>query len=184
MRAMLMRLVVGAALVLSGPSDALAQAPRTTPVDTSALLARVEALEAQEAIRALWAEYGRTLDARDFVAFSTLFARDAEFAGGAGAPAKGPAAIGAFLEKAIGTNYPNSKGRNFHLYFNESIDVHGDRATAISKGGYVMATTDNSKADFLLLATYRDEFVRENGTWKFRRREVVGEIPVPRTGAR
>jgi hypothetical protein len=43
-----------------------------------------------------------------------------------------------------------------------------------------MATGDNSKADFLLLATYRDQFVREDGKWKFKRREVIGEIPVPR----
>jgi uncharacterized protein (TIGR02246 family) len=146
--------------------------------------ARLEALEGREAIRTLWAEYGRTLDARDFRAFARLFARDAEFVGGPGSPAKGPDAIGAFLEKAIGTNYPDSKGRNFHLYFNESIDLHGDHATALSKGGYVMATSDNTKADFLLLATYRDEFVREDGRWKFKRREVIGEIPVPRIPAR
>jgi len=144
------------------------------------LAARVRALEDREAIRTLWAEYGRTLDARDFVAFSQLFARDAEFVGG-GPPAKGPAAIGAFLEKAIGTNYPSSKGRNFHLYFNESIEIKGDEGTGISKGGFVMASADNSKADFLLLATYRDQFVREDGRWKFKRREIVGDIPVPRS---
>ena len=55
------------------------------------MAARVRALEDREAIRTLWAEYGRTLDARDFAAFSQLFARDAEFVGG-GPPAKGPAA--------------------------------------------------------------------------------------------
>src|SRR6185503_20402332 len=82
----------------------------------------------------------------------------------------------------IGTNYPDSKGKNFHLYFNESIDVKGDHATAISKGGYVMATPDNSKADFLLLAEYRDELVKEDGQWKFLKRVIVGEIPVPRAG--
>jgi len=156
--------------VFAGAS-AFAQAPT--------LASRLEALEAREAIRALWAEYGRTLDARDFVAFSKLFARNAEFGSGPGA-AKGPAAIGAFLEKAIGTNYPDSKGKNFHLYFNESIDVKGDHATAISKGGYVMATSDNSKADFLLLAEYRDELVKEDGQWKFLKRVIVGQIPVPR----
>jgi len=156
--------------VLSGGS-AFAQAP--------SVASRLDALEAREAIRALWAEYGRTLDARDFVAFSKLFARNAEFGSGPGA-AKGPAAIGAFLEKAIGSNYPDSKGKNFHLYFNESIDVKGDHATAISKGGYVMATPDNSKADFLLLAEYRDELVKEDGQWKFLKRVIVGEIPVPR----
>ena len=137
-----------------------------------ALAARVEALEAQEAIRQLWADYGRTLDARDFAAFSTLWAREATYGGTPAAPgAKGPAAIGAFLEKAIGTNYPDSKGKNFHLYFNESIDVQGDRATAVSKGGFVMASADNSKADFLLLATYRDE-LDQGG------RQV--EVPPPR----
>jgi uncharacterized protein (TIGR02246 family) len=147
------------------------------PGDVSA---RLSALEGREEIRALWAEYGRTLDARDFRAFSRLFSRDAEFVGGPGSPARGPEAIGAFLERAIGTNYPDSKGRNFHLYFNESIDLQSDRGSAVSKGGFVMATADNSKADFLLLATYRDEFVREDGRWKFKRREVIGEIPVPR----
>ena len=144
-----------------------------------ALVARLEALEAREAIRALWADYGRTLDARDFVAFSKLFARDAVFGSGPGA-AKGPAAIAASLEKAIGSNYPDSKGKNFHLYFNESIDVRGDRATAVSRGGFVMAAADNSKADFLLLATYRDELIKEDGQWKFLRREIAGDIPVPR----
>jgi SnoaL-like protein len=139
------------------------------------LAARVQALEAREAIRTLYAEYGRTLDARDFNAFSLLFSRDAEVGS-----AKGPAAIGAFLEKAIGTNYPDSKGKNYHLYFNESIDIQGDRGTGISKGGFVMATPDNSKADFLLLATYRDEYVKEDGRWKFRKRQTVGDIPVPR----
>jgi hypothetical protein len=156
--------------------DLSAQAPRTA----DALATRVRALEDREAIRALWAEYGRTLDARDFAAFAQLFARDAEFVGGPGSPAKGREAIGAFLEKAIGTNYPSSKGRNFHLYFNESIDLDGDQGTGVSKGGFVMAAADNNKADFLLLATYRDQFVREEGRWKFKRREVIGEIPVPR----
>ncbi|HKE87956.1 MAG TPA: nuclear transport factor 2 family protein [Vicinamibacterales bacterium] len=153
-----------------------AQAPRAN----SDLASRVQALEDREAIRALWADYGRTLDARDFTAFSRLFARDAEFVGGPGSPVRGPAAIGALLEKAIGTNYPDSRGRNFHLYFNASMNLQGDHGTGLSKGGFVMASNDNSKADFLLLATYRDEFVREDGTWKFKRREVIGEIPVPR----
>ena len=180
LRAILVRAVAVVVMSAAALSPAFAQGRP----DADALSARVQVLEAREAIRALWAEYGRTLDARDFRAFGQLFAKDAEFVGGPGSPAKGPEAIGAFLEKAIGTNYPNSKGRNFHLYFNESIDVQGDRATAVSKGGYVMAASDNTKADFLLLATYRDELVREDGRWKLKRREVIGEIPVPRLPAR
>ena len=170
-----MKLIPMVLVVVCAATSALAQ----TPAGQQALVSRLEALEAREAIRALWAEYGRTLDARDFASFGKLWARNAEFGSGPGA-AKGPAAIAATLEKAIGTNYPDSKGKNFHLYFNESIDVRGDHATAISKGGYVMATADNSKADFLLLAEYRDELVKEDGQWKFLKRQIVGEIPVPR----
>ena len=50
----------------------------------------------------------------------------------------------------------------------------------MSKGGFVMASADNGKADFLLLATYRDELIKEDGKWKFLRREISGDIPVPR----
>ena len=163
----------------SGALIHAAPGAQAAPEGRDSLSARVAVLEAREAIRTLYAEYGRTLDARDFQAFSRLFARDAEYGS-----AKGPAAIGAFLEKAIGTNYPDSKGKNYHLYFNESIEIQGDRGTGISKGGYVMATADNSKADFLLLATYRDEYIKEDGKWKFKRRQTIGEIPVPRTQGR
>ena len=176
MRSTLRTILAAAVLAPCGLAAAQAQAP----VNVGDVNARVRALEDREAIRTLWAEYGRTLDARDFTAFAGLFARDAEFVGGPGSPAKGPAAIGTFLEKAIGTNYPNSKGRNFHLYFNETIDLRGDEGSAVSKGGFLMTNAENAKADVLLLATYRDQFVREDGRWKFKRREVIGEIPVPR----
>jgi len=148
------------------------------------LAARIQASEDREAIRALWAAYGRTLDARDFAAFGQLFARDGEFVAGAGTIARGPSAVGALLEKLIGTNFPDSKGRNFHLYFNETIDVQGDRATGISKGGFVMANEANNRVEFLQLATYVDELVREDGRWKFKKREIQGNIPVPRATSR
>ena len=124
------------------------------------------------------------LDARDFAAFGQLFARDGEFVAGAGTIARGPSAVGALLEKLIGTNFPDSKGRNFHLYFNETIDVQGDRATGISKGGFVMASEANNRVEFLQLATYVDELVREDGRWKFKKREIQGNIPVPRATSR
>ena len=141
--------------------------------------ARLQKLEDREAIRALFIEYGRTLDSRDFAAFAQLFAKDGEFVGGAGASAKGRDAVGALLGRLLQTNYPDSRGKNFHLFFGEKIEVNGNEATAVSKGGFVMASSAN-KPEMLLLATYRDQFVREDGRWKFKRREVQGDIPVPR----
>ena len=63
--------------IVFGAALAVTPASAQTPAAVQALAARVEALEAQEAIRQLWADYGRTLDARDFAAFSTLWAREA-----------------------------------------------------------------------------------------------------------
>ena len=145
--------------------------------------ARLQTLEDREAIRALFIEYGRTLDSRDFAAFAQLFAKDGEFVGGGGASAKGRDEVGALLGRLLQTNYPDSRGKNFHLFFGEAIEVNGDQATAVSKGGFVMASSAN-KPEMLLLATYRDQFVREDGRWKFKRREVQGDIPVPRAPSR
>jgi len=144
--------------------------------------ARLEALEAREAIRQLWADYGRTLDNRDFKAFAQLFARDGEFVGGPGATAKGRDAVGALLEKLLTTNFPNSRGRNMHFYVNESIDVRGGEASAVTRGGFLVANASN-RPEISIMATYKDDFVREDGQWKFKRREVIGDIPVPRAAA-
>jgi uncharacterized protein (TIGR02246 family) len=144
--------------------------------------ARLEALEAREAIRQLWADYGRTLDNRDFKAFAQLFAREGEFVGGPGATAKGRDAVGALLEKLLTTNFPNSRGRNMHFYVNESIDVRGGEASAVTRGGFLVANASN-RPEISIMATYKDDFVREDGQWKFKRREVIGDIPVPRSAA-
>lgn len=69
--------------------------------------------------------------------------------------------------------------KNFHLFTNETIDVAGNAATGVSKGAFVMASSRN-RPEMLLLATYHDQFVREDGRWKFKRREVHSDIPVPR----
>ena len=45
---------------------------------------RIERLEDLESIRKLFVEYKRHLDARDWHAYSLLFARDGEWIGGTG----------------------------------------------------------------------------------------------------
>jgi uncharacterized protein (TIGR02246 family) len=140
---------------------------------------RLQRLEDREEIRKLLNSYGRTLDQRDFAAFASLWADDAEYVGGGPmGTVKGPAAIRAALENTMAKN-PNGYGSpNFHLFFNENIDVDGDRATGTSKAAFVVRA-DGNKPEMAILASYDDVFVRDHGQWKFLRRVVHGDIPSP-----
>ena len=76
--------------------------------------------------------YGRTLDARDFAGFAELFARDGEYVAGA-STAKGPAAIRELLEGLLKKNAAPVPGRDFHLFFNETIEVNGNEADRVEQ---------------------------------------------------
>jgi len=142
------------------------------------LQARVQALEGREEIRILMHDYGRLLDERDFDGFARLFAAQSEYDSG-GIVSKGPDAIAASLKDIIGRNPAGFKTPNFHVFFNESIEVQGDRGTAVSKSAFIVPGEDN-KADAVMLANYHDVFIRENAHWKFLRRVVRSDIPAPR----
>lgn len=139
--------------------------------------AALGALQARDEIRELFSTYGRTLDERDFEAFGRLFARDGEFIGGNGS-AQGPENVAAMLKQSITRGSTEPTGPNLHVFSNETIDVRGESATAVSRGGFFVQSAEGRPAA-LIYATYRDELVREDGTWKFRRREVVSDIPGP-----
>ncbi len=144
--------------------------------ELAALQEQVAELQAKDAIRELFAAYGRTLDSRDFAGFGALYARDSEYVGGgASGTAHGPAEIAALLERLITTN---ASGANLHTYANERIVVTGDTATATSRGAFYVQDA-NGGPQPLIFATYKDDLVREDGVWKFKRREVIGDIPGP-----
>ena len=145
--------------------------------ETEPLQAALDELQSREAIRSLFTDYGRRLDERDFSAFGVLFARDAEYvAGGAAGVARGPEAIATLLEQLITSN---ATGANLHTYANEKIEFSSaDRASALSRGAFYVQDAAG-QPQLLMLATYRDELVREDGRWKFLRRAVEGDIPGP-----
>jgi len=94
-----MRARIGRFFVCAAIAGSLtAVAAQSAKPSSDALAARVQVLEDREAIRALLVTYARTLDERDFAAFEQLWARDAEFIGGANNTAKGPAAIRDLLQ--------------------------------------------------------------------------------------
>ncbi len=142
--------------------------------DSKSLVARVQRLEDIQEIQGVLLDYGRLLDTRDFAGYSRLFAKDGEWVGGFGT-VQGPAAIQAFMEKNI--TGPN-RGNTFHILSNFKIDVHGDTATAWSRWTFVTPGADKKPA-IAQAGRYDDTFVRENGHWKFKRREASNDIPVP-----
>jgi uncharacterized protein (TIGR02246 family) len=142
--------------------------------DVAALAKRVQILEDREEIRALILAYGQAHDHRDYRTYASLFAANGEWIGGLGT-AKGPDAIFALMDKSIGHNpLPEGSG-TFHVMTNEQIEIDGDRASATTKWLYITAADDNSPK-LTYLGHYDDEFVRENGRWRFLRRQSISDI--------
>jgi len=142
----------------------------------SGLAARVQTLEDRDAIRALLVSYATTLDNRDFAGFEQLWAKDAEFSGGTGNSATGPAAIRDLLRGLLTKNGAPVPGRDFHLVMNQTVDVTGDSAVGFSRGTWVTTNTEN-RLQVTIIANYYDQFVREDGRWKFKRHQIGGTPP-------
>ena len=146
--------------------------------DVDSLAKRVQVLEDREAIRALILAYGQAHDHRDYKTFASLFATNGEWVGGLGS-AKGPDAIFALMDKTIGHNpMPNGSG-TVHLLTNDQIEIAGDQATAVTKWIYITPGPDDAPR-MVYVGHYDDKFVRENGAWKFLRREAPRDIPIPK----
>ena len=163
---------IAVAAVVLGTLQLAAQRPQRKEGSADA---RLQALEDKQEIHALLMEYGRTLDARDFSGFERLFAKDAEYGSARSEPVKGPANIRVYLEGQLKKNAAPQPGRDFHLFYNETIDVKGDHATALSKGAFYIRGEGN-KLETSALVNYHDDLVREDGQWKFKRR-ILGERP-------
>ena len=160
-------LAVTLALVGCTPSED----PRVT-----ALEKRVQQLQDEKAIREVVIRYGEYLDARDYAAYASLFAKDGVWTGGFGS-FTGPAAIQEMLEKNLGKPQQGFINKaNFHLMTTVVVDVDGDTARARSRYTFFTASPDN-RPTAALAGRYVDEFVRENGTWKIKRRTTYGVIP-------
>jgi uncharacterized protein (TIGR02246 family) len=167
------RILITAYVVLS-TSLSVTVAGQAKP---DALAARVQILEDRDAIRALLVSYATTLDSRDFAAFEQLWAKDAEFIGGAGNNAKGPRAIRDLLQGLLAKNAAPVPGRDFHLVMNQTVDVAGDTATGRSRGTWVSTNAETKRLQWSIIANYYDQFVREDGRWKFKRHQIGGTPP-------
>ena len=140
---------------------------------------RVRRLEDIAAIHQLFIDYGVHLDAKDFGAYAELFAEDAEVLLGPMGRAKGRDNIRALMEASVG----GSPGESFHLIGNPVVVLEGDTATA--RVTWAVVRRDPSGDPQLgMLGHHRDELVRWDGRWYFKRRAGYVDIPsvMPRGG--
>ena len=157
-------------LALLIPAAGVAAPPRMS------LEQRVQRMEDESQIRRILVQYGAFLDAKDFTSYANLFAKDGEWWGGFGRY-KGPAAIEKMLVDHLGaaeSGYINKQ--SYHLMSNPIITITGDTAHATSKYLFVTRSADNKPVP-ALAGRYVDDYVRENGEWKVKRRVTHGVIP-------
>jgi flavin-dependent dehydrogenase len=155
-------------------ASVLAPPPALAQRTDASLAARLQRFEDKEEIQNLLLDYGRYLDGRDFAGYSSLFAKDGEWAGGFGS-VTGPANIKAFMEKNMGTQ-PNV-AKNYHLLSNFVITVTGDTATAWSRWAFVVP--GERGATIAQAGRYDDTLVRENGHWRFKKRVASNDTAGP-----
>lgn len=154
-------------LALAGVVAQAAQ-PRASPA------ARLQHLEDREAIRLLLRDYGLLLDQRRFDDFGRLFAADGEYVS-AGSTTRGPVEIADSLRRIMAGNPLNIAEPNYHVLFNERIELHGDRAGATSQSFFVAPGADGAP-QLIMMASYEDQLVRTAEGWRFARRVVRADM--------
>jgi hypothetical protein len=152
------------ALLLCGIADAAQPAAQAD---------RIAQLEDREAIRLVLRDYGRLLDERKFDEFGQLFAADGEYI--SGNTTRGPVAIAESLRRIMTANSMGLAEPNFHVLFNERIELHGDRADATSQSFFVAPGAD-AAPQIIMMASYVDSLVRTPQGWKFAKRTVRGNM--------
>lgn len=141
---------------------------------TLSIADRLQRLEDAEAIQDVLMDYARTLDARDMESYSALFAREGEWTGPYVGTARGPAAIFRLMQNNLG---PAPAGSN-HVISNIVVKVDGDRAEAQSRWTYMIPAEGGAPRP-AICGRYEDILVREDGAWRFLKREVLGDISIP-----
>jgi hypothetical protein len=146
----------------------------------TSVVRRLQILEDRDAIRHLLERYIEFNEARDYRAYSRLFASNGELKLRRGG-ATGPENIFEFMQTNFGAPLStNSMLRNAaHVLSNVIIEVDGDAATARSRWALLSPSKEDGAPRVAQSGFYSDKLVREKGEWKFLLRVVTPGIPVP-----
>jgi uncharacterized protein (TIGR02246 family) len=177
MRAAQTLLVSTAFASFSYPVWAASPATATAPAAGGASVEqRLRRVEDMLAIQRILVDYSATQDAHDYTGYAALFARNGEWVNGKNVY-KGREAIHKMLVDLYGTPPPGYvNADSFHISSNAQVDVDGDHATARSRHLLVMRGP-NGEPTPMLAGRYEDEFIREDGEWKIRRRVDTPVMP-------
>ena len=145
--------------------------------DFAALQSRIDRLEARFAIGELVTHYAVACDEHDMPQLVGLFTPDAEFDSPSGVMvAKGRSAVEAMFIELF-----KIRGPAFHWTHDHTVtfdEANPDRAT-----GRVLSHAETCPGQIVSLAAmrYHDDYRREQGVWRFARREISFLYYVPVT---
>lgn len=140
---------------------------------------RLRELEDREQIRQIFVDYAKYLDSGDFAGYAGLFAHDGVLQAQLG-EAVGPAAIEEVLDKNLGPQVRSHLPEAIHVMNNQHIEIDGDTATTVVVWFYLTSDPDGVPT-VLQSGRYRDDLVREDGSWKIKRHDisrVMGRSPM------
>jgi hypothetical protein len=126
------------------------------------LLARVERLEADSAIRGLVARYALAVDTRNLDDLVALFVPDVD----AGAGGTGREALKASFDTTL-----RRFGRSVHMVGTHVVDLDGP----LTAHGVVYCRAEHEWRDrwMVMAMQYLDDYARVDGEWLFRRRRPL-----------
>lgn len=128
-------------------------------------------LEEKDAIRETMAAYAQALDACRFADVASLFAEDGVWTTDYG-QAKGRAEIEKMLTGVVPKKGEGPQRK--HYITNIIIKVDGDTASSVSD--YFIIREDGPNLIPVMGGTYKDQWVKQAGTWRFKRKELQHDI--------
>ena len=155
--------------------SALSACTDVAPLDVEQRLQRAED---DLAIHRVLYDYHWAIDNRDFDLYVSLFARDGEFVTGK-AVIKGHDNIRAMLVGIFGETPPGYVNHDtVELTVNPEIEIDGDHAT-VKSGAFLLEHGPDGFPVSVLVGGYDDQFIREDGKWKFLHRVDHIYVPLP-----
>lgn len=124
------------------------------------LAARIDRIEARQAIGELPVRYARAIDARDIDAWLSLFVDDVD----CGRRGRGREALRGFIEPSVRTFY-----RSVHLVCGHVIDF--EDADTASGTVYCRAEHEQGGQWIVMAIIYFDQYARREGSWYFVKRK-------------